>query len=145
MVHIPFRQGRKQLEFACAMAGVILVTVNPALQASEVEYVLNQSRSAGLIVATNHRGNPMRKIADEIAPNCNELREIIAMEDVLEMGQAADPEIELPEVGPDNAVMIQYTLIWGMLCKKRRAMAKFRRSSKPPGNLVLVSKRVFSG
>ena len=97
------------LEFACAMAGVILVTVNPALQASEVEYILNQSRSAGLIVATNHRGNPMRKIADEIAPNCTELREIIAMEDVLELGQTADPEIELPEVGPDDAVMIQYT------------------------------------
>jgi fatty-acyl-CoA synthase len=97
------------LEFACAMAGVILVTVNPALQASEVEYVLNQSRSAGLIVATNHRGNPMRKIADEIAPNCAELRDILATEDVLELGQASDPDIELPEVRPDDAVMIQYT------------------------------------
>ena len=97
------------LEFGCAMAGVILVTVNPALQANEVEYVLNQSRAAGLIVSTEHRGNPMRRIADEVAPKCAELRTIIAMEDVLEMGRATDPSEPLPHVGCDDPVMIQYT------------------------------------
>ena len=46
------------LEFGCAMAGVVLVTVNPAFRAHEVKYVLTQSRSAGLFVVPEHRGNP---------------------------------------------------------------------------------------
>lgn len=35
------------LEFGAALAGVVLVTVNPAFRAQELEYVLKQSRSAG--------------------------------------------------------------------------------------------------
>ena len=34
------------VEFGAAMAGVILVTVNPGLRPSEVEYILNQSRAS---------------------------------------------------------------------------------------------------
>ena len=36
------------LEFGAGLAGVVLVTVNPAFRANEVEYVLKQSRSAGV-------------------------------------------------------------------------------------------------
>ncbi|HYS89293.1 MAG TPA: AMP-binding protein, partial [Bradyrhizobium sp.] len=36
------------VEFGAAMAGVILVTVNPGLRSGEVEYVLKQSRAAGV-------------------------------------------------------------------------------------------------
>ena len=41
------------------MAGVVLVTVNPGFRANEVEYVLKQSRAAGVFVVTEFRGNPM--------------------------------------------------------------------------------------
>jgi fatty-acyl-CoA synthase len=34
------------LEFGCSLAGVVLVTVNPAFQASELRYVVGRSRSA---------------------------------------------------------------------------------------------------
>ncbi len=47
------------LEFGAAMAGLVLVTVNPAFRASELEYVLNQSRAAGIVVIPEFRGNPM--------------------------------------------------------------------------------------
>src|SRR3984957_10451103 len=40
------------VECGAAMAGVILVTVNPAFRSNEVEYVLKQSRSAGILVVT---------------------------------------------------------------------------------------------
>ena len=47
------------LEFGAGMAGMVLVTVNPAFRAREVEYVLKQSRSAGVFVVSGFRGNPM--------------------------------------------------------------------------------------
>ena len=65
------------LEFGAGMAGMILVTVNPAFRAREVEYVLKQSRSAGIFVVSGFRGNPMLETVQAVAPNCPELREII--------------------------------------------------------------------
>jgi len=47
------------MEYGCALAGVILVTVNPSYQADEIKYVLNQSRSAGIFVLPEFRGNRM--------------------------------------------------------------------------------------
>src|SRR5258708_22350893 len=47
------------LEFGAGMAGMILVTVNPAFRANEVQYVLKQSRSTGIFVVNGFRGNPM--------------------------------------------------------------------------------------
>src|SRR3954468_20555957 len=44
------------LQLASALAGTILVTVNPAFRAAEVAYVLKQSRSAGVVTATDFRG-----------------------------------------------------------------------------------------
>ena len=98
------------VEFGAAMAGVILVTVNPGLRPSEVEYILNQSRSAGLLVVREFRGTRMRDIALELAPKCKELREIICFDDwdaFLASGDKANPQ--LPDVKSTDAVMIQYT------------------------------------
>ena len=98
------------MEFGAAMAGLVLVTVNPGFRASEVEYVLNQSRAAGVVVSTEFRGNPMLATINEIRSRCPELREVIRFDQWDEFldGGAGDP-IELPAVHPDDAVMIQYT------------------------------------
>ena len=53
------------LEFGCALAGVVLVTVNPAFRPHEVEYVLKQSRAAGIVVVSEFRGNPMLATAQQ--------------------------------------------------------------------------------
>ena len=98
------------MEFGAAMAGVILVTVNPGLRPAEFEYILNQSRSAGLLVAREFRGTRMRDMALELAPKCKELREIICFDDweaFLADGDEANPT--LPLVKSTDAVMIQYT------------------------------------
>src|SRR3954471_14966664 len=65
------------LEFGAGLAGMVLVTVNPGFRTSELEYVLKQSRSAGLFVVNSFRGNPMLQTAREVVPRCGELREII--------------------------------------------------------------------
>jgi len=98
------------LEFGCAMAGVILVTVNPAFQARELRYVLTQSRSAGLMVLPEFRGNPMLATATEVQAECPELREVIRLdqwEDFLSDGDAWDGELVDPD--PMDPCMIQYT------------------------------------
>ena len=98
------------VEFAAAMAGLILVTVNPGFRAHEVQYVLNQSRSAGVITATEFRGNPMLSIVHEVQPECPELREIIRFDQWPEfLASAALFEGQLAEPDPSDPVMIQYT------------------------------------
>ena len=98
------------LEFGCAIAGVVLVTVNPGFRAHELEYVLKQSRSSGLFVMSDFRGNPMSATADEVHPNCPELREVIRFDDWDEFIAGADAfDGALGEPDPSDAVMIQYT------------------------------------
>jgi fatty-acyl-CoA synthase len=98
------------LEFGAGMAGMVLVTVNPAFRAREVEYVLKQSRSSGVFVVSAFRGNPMLEIVRAVAPNCPELRHIICLDDWKAfIATGDDQKVKLPIVSPDDPVMIQYT------------------------------------
>jgi fatty-acyl-CoA synthase len=98
------------LEFGAGLAGMVLVTVNPGFRANEVEYVLKQSRSAGVFVVNSFRGNPMLETVREVAPRCPELREIICFDDWSAFIAAGDDKrIALPAVKPTDPVMIQYT------------------------------------
>jgi fatty-acyl-CoA synthase len=98
------------LEFGAAMAGLVLVTVNPAFRASELRYVLKQSRAAGIVVAQQFRGNAMHDTALAVAPACPELREVICFDDWDAFVAAGDDStIALPTVRPTDPVMIQYT------------------------------------
>ena len=98
------------MEFGAAMAGLVLVTVNPGLRAAEVEYVLKQSRCAGVVVVDEFRGNPMLATIEHVRSNCPELREVIrfAQWDAF-VAAGDDTRIELPAVKSSDAVMIQYT------------------------------------
>lgn len=98
------------MEYGCAMAGVILVTVNPAYQPEELAYVLNQSRSAGIFLLPEFRGNPMMQHLDKVRVDCPELRQVVRFDEWdAFLVSGADPAIELPVVSPEDACMIQYT------------------------------------
>src|SRR3954449_12025938 len=98
------------LEFGAGLAGLVLVTVNPGFRANEVEYVLKQSRSVGLLVVNSFRGNPMLDTAREGSPRWPGLREIICFDGWPAFIAAGDDKhITLPEVKPGDPVMIQYT------------------------------------
>ena len=97
------------LELGAGLAGLVLVTVNPASRTRELEYVLRQSRSVGLFHSESFRGNPMSQWVAEARPGLPELREVVpfeAWESFLQCGEAARA---LPEVAPDDPVQIQYT------------------------------------
>ena len=97
------------VEFGCALAGMTIVTVNPAYQANELQYVVSQSNSKALFVVEDHRGNPMKSIAEKIHPDCPDLEEIILFSEFDDFLASADSGTALPAVAPDDQVMIQYT------------------------------------
>jgi fatty-acyl-CoA synthase len=97
------------LEFAFALAGLTLVTVNPGYQPRELDYVLRQSNAAGLLLVSQFRGNPMAAIAAEVARDLPALREVTDIEDHAALFHEAGPVPPLPEVSPHDPVQIQYT------------------------------------
>lgn len=97
------------MEFACALAGVVIVTANPALQARELRYILEQSGSVALFMVETYRGNPMAKITVEACNGLGEVRECVDMDDHQAMRRVQNPMDVLPSVRPEDAAMIQYT------------------------------------
>jgi fatty-acyl-CoA synthase len=96
------------LEYAAALAGLVLVTINPSYQARELDYVLRQSRSAGLFLIGEFRGNPMGAIAARVAAGIPALREVVDLRDEAAMLRGGSGA-ELPEVATNDPVQIQYT------------------------------------
>ncbi|MEM8489968.1 MAG: AMP-binding protein [Pseudomonadota bacterium] len=96
------------LEYACGLAGVILVTVNPSYQPQELAYVLNQSKAAGIFFLPEFRGNPMQRHLDSIKDQCPALKHVIPLTEWEEFLAAAS-DLTLPHITPDQACMIQYT------------------------------------
>lgn len=96
------------LEFASAMAGLTLVTVNPAYQKRELRYVLEQSRAEAIYYVTDYRGNPMKEIADAVCDELPAVRHRILLTDHVALfeGEGAGA---LPDVAPEDDVQIQYT------------------------------------
>ncbi|MDB5498880.1 MAG: lcfB 4, partial [Phenylobacterium sp.] len=97
------------LEYAAGLAGLTLVTANPAYRPRELQYVLEQSGAVGLFMVGEYRGNPMAQIAAQVAGDLPGLREVVDLEDAsaLYAGEAAGHP--LPDVRPDDPVQIQYT------------------------------------
>jgi fatty-acyl-CoA synthase len=97
------------LELGAGLAGIVLVTVNPAYRAAELEYVLKQSKAAGIFLVDEFRGNPMAQWLDDVRPGLPELRHVTRFSDWdgFLLNAAAGPT--LPEVHPDDPVQIQYT------------------------------------
>ncbi len=96
------------MEYACALSGLVLVTANPAFQARELAYVLEQSGSVGLFLVDEFRGNPMGQIGTEVAKSIASVREVADMETTALYAEGVHVP-SLPEVAPGDAAMIQYT------------------------------------
>ncbi len=96
------------LEFGAALAGVVLVTVNPALRPTELAYVLRQSGAAGIVLVPEFR-SPMLAYLEEVRGELPRLREVILLtewEQLLASGSATQA---LPRVASGDVVQIQYT------------------------------------
>src|SRR5256885_8392628 len=99
------------IQYATAKAGVILVNVNAAYRTSELEYALNQSGCRMLVAAPAFKTSDYAAMIEEVRPRCAALERVIlfdtpAWDELLAGGDAA---AELPELGFDDPINIQYT------------------------------------
>lgn len=97
------------LQYGAALAGLVVVTANPALRAAELRYVLEQSRSAALFHTGAFRDSDMSAIADEATLGLPELRGTFCFADWQTTVRAHQEGGSLPEVRPGDAAQIQYT------------------------------------
>ena len=96
------------LELGSAFAGLTLVTVNPANQKRELEYVLAQSRSEAIYYVEAFRGNPMKAIVEEACAALDSVRHRILLTDQAALFDGHESGA-LPNVSPDDIAQIQYT------------------------------------
>jgi fatty-acyl-CoA synthase len=97
------------LEFGAALAGITLVTVNPAHLPKELAYVLTQSNATGIVLCPEYRGRDFIAILNEIKVDVPDMREVISLADwpaFLDSGKNTRP---LPNVSPGDIAQIQYT------------------------------------
>jgi fatty-acyl-CoA synthase len=97
------------LQYGAALAGLTLVTVNPAYRPQELRYVLGQSRAAGVFYVPEYRGSPMAAFLEEVRPRLPELREAISLSDWRSFLDSGSPLQSLPAVRPEDPSQIQYT------------------------------------
>jgi fatty-acyl-CoA synthase len=97
------------LQQGASLAGLILVTVNPANRQRELDYVLQRSRAAGIFYAPEYRGYDMAEAVLTAGASASELREMISFSDWDEFLATADDAQVLPVVHPGDPVQIQYT------------------------------------
>lgn len=100
-----------RFQFAAALAGLTLVTVNPAYRENELEFVLRQSRAQGILVQREVRGRNLLDMVNNIADRLPELRWITTVDQWVTLADdhAAAVPGGLPKVLPSDAVQIQYT------------------------------------
>jgi fatty-acyl-CoA synthase len=97
------------MEFGAALAGLTLVTVNPALRGREVAHVLGQSRAAGVVLAPAYRGVDLAETLAQVRGQLPSLREVISLVDWDNFVGSGSPTERLPEVHPEDEAQIQYT------------------------------------
>jgi fatty-acyl-CoA synthase len=104
------------VQYATAAIGAILVNINPAYRASELEYALNQSGISFMILAAGFRQADYRAMLAEVKGKCPDLREALVLEDgwdALKRDAAKVSDDQLREVEAslqfDDPINIQYT------------------------------------
>src|SRR5262249_160978 len=96
-------------QFGAALAGLTLVTVNPAYLAAELAYVLKQSRACGIVVQDHYRGRDLLAAVATARETLPAVREIIPLSTWAEFATSGAREGALPKVLPEDAAQIQYT------------------------------------
>jgi fatty-acyl-CoA synthase len=97
--------------FQCgaALAGMVMVTINPTFRAAELTFSLGQSKAVACFAHPEFRGNPMLETARAAVTELPDLREVVSFEDWAAFLASGDPATPLPEVSPTSAAQIQYT------------------------------------
>jgi len=103
-------------QYATARIGAILVNINPAYQASELQYVLQQAGVSVLLHGLGYRQTPYAPMLAAVRPICHELRLVLSLDadwdNLLDDGRTiAEAELDRREspLQFDDPINIQYT------------------------------------
>ncbi|MEM6733048.1 MAG: AMP-binding protein, partial [Myxococcota bacterium] len=103
-------------QYATARIGAIMVNVNPAYRAHELEYALKQSGMKLLLMAQNFRATNYVEIFESIKDNCPELKGHVVLDTgyeslLSEAERVSDEDLAKRErtLSFDDAINIQYT------------------------------------
>ncbi|HVI76196.1 MAG TPA: AMP-binding protein [Anaeromyxobacteraceae bacterium] len=104
------------VQYATARIGAILVNVNPAYRAHELEHVLKQSGTSFLVIARGFRQANYVEMVREVVQRCPMHRETLVIDDewrqLLEEGRRAGAgalDERERTLDPDDPINIQYT------------------------------------
>jgi fatty-acyl-CoA synthase len=98
------------VQYGAALAGVVLVAVNPALREDELHYALEHSESAVVLYADNHQGYDMAAVIARVAARLPELR-CVSLGDAGTWQTQSMVDVDALDIpdNPDEVVMLQYT------------------------------------
>lgn len=95
------------LQHAMSLAGIILVSVNPAYGEQEVETILDQCEAVGAFYQPEYRGrdlgNLLKKLGQRRHCRC------FSMEELDSFAKRAEPSVILPTIRPESMLQIQFT------------------------------------
>ncbi len=96
-------------QLAAAQAGLVLVTLNPALRAREIGPLLAQSHAAGLVQDRTHRGTDLAALITTLRPTLPALRAIFYTDELatnLKAGHEGAPGVK---VKPKDPALLLFT------------------------------------
>jgi fatty-acyl-CoA synthase len=102
-------------QYATAELGAILVNINPAYRARELEFVLNQSSTTLLIAAQRLKTSDYAAMIEQARPNCPDLKHVVLLgspqwQSLLKGGRGADrAALDRIQLDTDDPINIQYT------------------------------------
>jgi fatty-acyl-CoA synthase len=97
------------LQQGISLAGMVLVALNPAYRAREMQFTLTQSGAAGLFYVDEYRGFDMRALAGQLQCDIPALRTVVSLDEWDAFLTRGDDTTPLPEVKPHDMIQVQYT------------------------------------
>ncbi|MGX2993771.1 AMP-binding protein [Streptomyces sp. JNUCC 64] len=105
------------VQYAAARIGAVMVTVNPAYRAHELEYVLRQAGVSVLVASPGHKTSDYRELVNQVRERCPDLRAAVfigerSWAELLTAGDGVDGaelRVRARELSCDDPVNIQYT------------------------------------
>jgi fatty-acyl-CoA synthase len=98
------------VQFGAALAGMVLVALNPALRGDELEYALTHSGASILLHAESNRDYQMAAVAAKLSAKLPGVRCISLSDTTTWQASVADKDVVAnAPTDPDDGVMLQYT------------------------------------
>ncbi|WP_112469122.1 AMP-binding protein [Streptomyces triticisoli] len=105
------------VQYATARIGAIMVNINPAYRAHELEYVLRQAGISVLVASQTHKSSDYRALVEQVRAKCPDLRETVYIGDasweaLTSAGERVTSEqltAAQAELSCDDPINIQYT------------------------------------